>query len=60
MKIPKTKIGSHHIRNFKYIYFALRDDRVTQQHINNVMEELSDIYYEVTGIDLSLEENDLE
>lgn len=53
-------IDKYHIENFKYIYFSLRDDEwITQSHINGVMDELSAIYYKITGIDLSIEENDL-
>ena len=57
----KVEIEAYHIENFKYAYFALRDDEtITQIHINEIMDEYSTIYYEVTGIDLTLEERDLE
>lgn len=57
----KTEINSYHIENLKYIYFALRDDKkITKTHIENIMDEISSIYFEVTSIDLFLEENDLE
>ena len=57
----KIKIKPYHIENFKYIFFALRDDEeITQTHIDNIMDELSSIYFEVTGVDLWLEKNDLE
>lgn len=56
----KTEVETYHIENLKYLYFALRDDReITETHIKNIMEEISSIYNEVTGIDLFLEENDL-
>jgi hypothetical protein len=52
-----TPIKSYHIENFKHMYFSLREDKeITKTHIDNVMDELSTIYDEVTGIDLSLEE----
>jgi hypothetical protein len=57
-----TLIKSYHIENFKHMYFSLREDKeITKNHIENIMDELSSIYDEVTGIDLSLEEaEDLE
>jgi hypothetical protein len=52
-----TPIRSYHIDNFKHMYFSLREDKeITKTHIENVMDELSSVYDEVTGIDLSLEE----
>lgn len=57
----KTEINSYHIENLKYLYFALRDDKeITKTHVENIMDEISSIYYEVTDIDLFLEENDLD
>jgi hypothetical protein len=39
------------------MYFSLREDKeITKTHIENVMDELSSVYDEATGIDLSLEE----
>jgi hypothetical protein len=52
-----TSIKSYHIDNFKHMYFSLREDKeITKTHIENVMDELSSVYDEATGIDLSLEE----
>lgn len=57
----KVEIEAYHIENFKYAYFALRDDKeINQTHLDEIMDEYSTIYYEVTGIDLTLEENDYE
>lgn len=55
----KVLINKFHIENLKHLYFALReDDEITQSHINEIMDELSIIYHEVTGIDLELEERE--